>query len=92
LDNGQHILIGAYRDTLALLKTVGVETDASLYRLPLQLQDIRGQGLSLPTLPAPLNLLVGVAMAHGWSWADKLSLLRQATQWQSQDFTLREPT
>ncbi len=86
LDNGQHILIGAYRDTLALLKTVGVETDASLYRLPLQLQDIRGQGLSLPTLPAPLNLLVGVAMARGWSWADKLSLMRQATQWQARGF------
>ena len=86
LDNGQHILIGAYRDTLQLLHTVGVDTEATLLRLPLQLQDIHGQGLALPALPAPLNLLVGVGIARGWSWADKFSLLRQATQWQTQGF------
>ena len=92
LDNGQHILIGAYRDTLQLLKTVGVDTDASLYRLPLQLQSVSGEGLSLPALPAPLNLLVGVCMARGWSWSDKLSLLRQATQWQTQGFACEAHT
>ena len=32
LDNGQHILIGAYRDTLQLLHTVGVDTEATLLR------------------------------------------------------------
>ncbi len=86
LDNGQHILIGAYRDTLRLLHTLGVDTEAALLRLPLQLQDIHGQGLALPALPAPLNLLVGVCSARGWSWADKFSLLRQATGWQTQGF------
>ena len=86
LDNGQHILIGAYRDTLQLLHMVGVDTEATLLRLPLQLQDIHGQGLALPALPAPLNLLMGVGIARGWSWADKFSLLRQATQWQTQGF------
>ena len=86
LDNGQHILIGAYRDTLQLLQTVGVDTEATLLRLPLHLKRVDGQGLSLPSLPAPLNLLVGVCMARGWSWADKFSLLRQATGWQTQGF------
>ena len=86
LDNGQHILIGAYRDTLQLLQTVGVDTEAALLRLPLQLRNSHDQGLSLAALPAPLNLLVGVLMARGWSWPDKLSLLRQATRWQTQGF------
>jgi len=86
LDNGQHILIGAYRDTLQLLHMVGVDTEATLLRLPLNLKRVDGQGLSLPALPAPLNLLVGVCTARGWSWADKFSLLRQATGWQTQSF------
>jgi squalene-associated FAD-dependent desaturase len=86
LDNGQHILIGAYRDTLQLLQTVGVATEATLLRLPLHLKRGDGQGLALASLPAPLNLLVGVSMARGWSWSDKLSLLRVATRWQTQGF------
>ena len=86
LDNGQHILIGAYRDTLQLLQTVGVDTEATLLRLPLHLKRPDGQGLSLPSLPAPLNLLMGVCMARGWSWSDKYSLLRQSTGWQTQGF------
>ncbi len=90
LDNGQHILIGAYRDTLQLLETVGVDTDASLYRLPLHLKRCDGQGLSLPSLPAPLNLLMGVCMASAWSWSDKYSLLRQSTGWQTQGFVCDE--
>ena len=32
LDNGQHILIGAYRDTLSLMRTLGVDPDAALLR------------------------------------------------------------
>jgi hydroxysqualene dehydroxylase len=40
----------------------------------------------LPAWPAPLNLLAGVAMARGWSWADKLSLIRQALKWQGLGF------
>jgi len=86
LDNGQHIFIGAYRDTLHLLKTVGVDTQTALLRMPLQLQNIDGEGLALPRLPAPLNLLIGVGMAKGWSWGDKFKLLRVAGQWQRQGF------
>ena len=34
LDNGQHILLGAYRSTLALMKQVGVDPASALMRLP----------------------------------------------------------
>ena len=86
LDNGQHILIGAYRDTLQLLTTVGVATQDSLWRMPLHLHNLAGHGVSLPQLPAPWNLLAGILSAQGWSWADKFSILRAATLWQRQGF------
>ena len=38
LDNGQHILLGAYRETLQLMRTVGVNPDDVLLRLPLDLR------------------------------------------------------
>ena len=37
LDNGQHILIGAYHQSLRMMKTVGVQEAAALWRLPLYL-------------------------------------------------------
>src|SRR5690349_12679304 len=37
LDNGQHILLGAYSETLRLLNLAGVDQNQALLRLPLQL-------------------------------------------------------
>jgi squalene-associated FAD-dependent desaturase len=86
LDNGQHILIGAYTECLKLMRTVGVNTDTALLRLPLTLQFPDGQGLKLPNWPSPLDVLVGIVSARGWSAADKWSLLRTAARWQMQGF------
>ncbi|WP_326539915.1 FAD-dependent oxidoreductase, partial [Pseudorhodoferax sp.] len=82
LDNGQHILIGAYAESLRLMRLVGVDADTALLRLPLTLQFPDGQGLQLPDLPPPLDALLGIARAQGWGWRDKLALLRTATAWQ----------
>ena len=38
LDNGQHILIGAYTETLGLMRPVGADPGALLARLPLELR------------------------------------------------------
>ena len=78
LDNGQHILIGAYTATLKLMRDVGVDVDSVLLRLPLSLRFADGGGLKLPRLPAPLDLLAGIFTARGWTWRDKSSLLRTA--------------
>ncbi|RYY89869.1 MAG: FAD-binding protein [Comamonadaceae bacterium] len=86
LDNGQHILIGAYSETLRLMQRVGVDPDAALLRLPLALVFPDGQGLRLPKLPAPFDALVGIVGAQGWSWRDKLGLLRVASGWQRAGF------
>jgi protoporphyrinogen oxidase len=48
LDNGQHALIGAYHDTLTLMRTVGLDPDRLLRRIPLDLSFADGQGLTLP--------------------------------------------
>jgi len=82
LDNGQHILLGAYRESLRLMRMVGLEPSKLLLRLPLQMRyPSKGDGMDLlaPRLPAPLHLLLGVLRAKGLSLADKLSLARFAT-------------
>jgi hydroxysqualene dehydroxylase len=91
VDNGQHILIGAYTDTLRLLALVGVDAETALLRVPLTLTDPKGHGLRLPHWPGlphwltsrvPLAVLGGVLAANGWHWSDKLSLLATAARWQ----------
>jgi hydroxysqualene dehydroxylase len=90
LDNGQHILIGAYAETLKLMTDLGVDMKAALLRLPLTLQFPDGSGLKLPSLalplPAPLDAFAGILTARGWAWADKLSLLKVAIGWQRNQF------
>jgi len=91
LDNGQHVLIGAYRDTLALMRTVGLNPEALLQRIALDVRFANGQGLSLPNWPLPLNLLAGVGRAQGWTLKDKASLIQAAWRWQRDGFEC-EPT
>ncbi len=81
LDNGQHILIGAYTETLRLMRLAGVDPDQALLRLPLTLLFPDGAGLRLPRWPAPLDALGGIVGARGWGPRDKLSLLRAALRW-----------
>lgn len=87
LDNGQHILIGAYQQCLQLMKTVGIEADKALWRLPLQIIKADGTGLHLKNWPFPLNLLWGIASAKAWRLKDKTSLFKKAFEWQLQNFT-----
>lgn len=86
LDNGQHVLIGAYSECLRLMRLVGVVPETALLRLPLNLQLPNGQGLKFPDWPAPLDALAGIASAKGWTWRDKMGLLRHAIQWQRAHF------
>ena len=86
LDNGQHILIGAYSETLKLMAELGIDVSASFLRMPLTMQFPEGNGLVLPQLPAPFDALVGILRARGWSIADKWSLLKAATLWQLRQF------
>lgn len=86
LDNGQHILIGAYSACLQLMRELGVHEHPHLLRLPLQLRFADGCGLQLPNLPPPWDALVGIVRASGWPWAAKWALLRRAALWRLQGF------
>ena len=81
LDNGQHILIGAYSETLGLMSDLGVDEASSFLRLPLTMLFPDGNGLTLPDWPAPLDAVAGILSARGWPLADKLSLLKVALGW-----------
>ena len=87
LDNGQHILIGAYTETLALMRLVGIQPDEVLLNLPMTLQFPDGLGLQFTAWPTPLDALGGILQASGWSLADKWSLLRAALGWKIKGFT-----
>jgi squalene-associated FAD-dependent desaturase len=86
LDNGQHILVGAYLETLRMMEAVGVDPAAVLLRMPLTLRFPDGGGLALPQWPAPLDAVWGIARAKGWSVRDKLSLVRASLAWRSAGF------
>ena len=89
LDNGQHILIGAYRETLRLMEKVGRNPEELLHRLPLELNHPAGGFLlKLPRLPAPFNLALGLLRAKGLSLREKLSAARFMRSLQSAGYRL----
>lgn len=81
LDNGQHILIGAYRRTLALMRLVGVDVEEALHRRPLALVFADGTGLRLPKGLAPIAFTRAVLAAEHWPLRERLGLLATATTW-----------
>ena len=86
LDNGQHILIGAYRATLELMQLVGADAGRLLRRMPLALCGPDGRGLRLPA-GTPVPAFARAVLAHpDWRWGDKLALLRHATGWMLRRF------
>jgi len=86
LDNGQHILIGAYRATLELMALVGADATVLLHRMPLTLRFPDASGLRLSD-GAPLPAFVaGVLRCRGWGWRDKLALLWTAALWAARGF------
>lgn len=86
LDNGQHILLGAYRETLALLSNVGITESEAFLRMPLH---IRMQSTadkpefllkSEHLLPAPFNLLFGLFGCEGLTINERTSAIKFMAQ------------
>lgn len=76
LDNGQHLLLGCYRQTLRMIEKVGGNPEKDFLRLPLQL-DLHGEfSLKTPRLPAPLHLLVALLTAQGLTFGERLNAAR----------------
>lgn len=90
LDNGQHILLGAYTESMRLMRSAGIALDDVLMRLPLQMRYPDGSGMQFvaPRLPAPLHMLAGLLRAKGLDGADKMALARFSTTARWMDWKL----
>ncbi len=73
LDNGQHLLLGAYRDTLDLMRQVGVPHARVLVPTPFCVSYPDGWRLAATRAPAPWHIAVGLLRARrirlGERWA-----------------------
>lgn len=93
LDNGQHIMLGAYDASLGLLRKVGIDPRQALLRLPLQMRYPPGQGLMdfvAPRLPAPLHMLAALLRAKGLDRDDRMALARFSTSARWMDWQLNK--
>ncbi len=82
VDNGQHVLLGCYRDTLAFLREIGAEDNIRVQpSLAVTMIDRDGvkSRLDCSFLPPPLNFVAGIFDWDALGWPDRLSLLRMAT-------------
>ncbi len=78
LDNGQHILAGAYTELLRLMRLIGV-TDAALRRVPLKLSippDFLLCTSRSRLIPQSLQMAWALLTANGLSIADKIAAMR----------------
>jgi zeta-carotene desaturase len=79
VDNGQHLMMGCYRSTLRFLTTIGALSAVTIQKnLSVAFQHSeRGLfRLQAVSLPAPLNVLVGLLRLKSLTFLQRLSLLR----------------
>ena len=88
LDNGQHILIGAYSELFRTMRAVGVPADA-LLRLPLEVKYARNFEFRSLRLPAPLGLLGGLLLAKGVPFGERLGAVRFMSAMRKRRFVLK---
>ncbi len=75
LDNGQHVLIGAYTELFRLMRLVGVPQDA-LLRLPLEVRYAKDFSFRAFWFPAPFGLLAGLLAARGVPFSERIGAVR----------------
>lgn len=75
LDNGLHILSGAYTESLRLIRAVNPQPDQLLLRIPLAWHMHGEFDLTAPRLPAPLHLLAALLGARGAGLDERLRVL-----------------
>jgi hydroxysqualene dehydroxylase len=81
LDNGQHIMIGAYTETLALMRAVGVDVLRAFVRTPLRITYPEGAGLQLRSGSPALAFAAAVLRMRSWRWHERFALLTAASGW-----------
>lgn len=89
LDNGQHILVGAYQQLFGLMRKVGVPSEA-LLRVPLEIRYAKGFAFRALWLPAPWGVLAGLMLARGVTLSERVGALRFMSAMRKTGFRLHE--
>ena len=89
LDNGQHVLIGAYSELFGLMRVVGVPEQAVL-RVPLEIRYFDGFHFRALWLPYPFGLLGGLLLARGVPFGERVGAARFMAAMQRSGFKLQE--
>jgi squalene-associated FAD-dependent desaturase len=78
VDNGQHLLMGCYHETLDFLTKVGTASQLDFQKnLRISFaEEGRLHSLNCPNLPAPLHLAFGLLNFKGLKWSDKKQMLQ----------------
>ncbi len=92
LDNGLHILVGAYRETLRLIAQVHPAPADALLRFPLEWYVHQHLHLRAPRLPAPLHLAAALFTAKGASFGECWAAVRMMRALQGAKFSLPRDT
>jgi squalene-associated FAD-dependent desaturase len=90
LDNGQHIVVGAYRQTLALLEQVGIDCGRAFERTPLSLIGTSGFAMTAARLPAPWHLLLALITASKMNAGERWAVVRFLSKAKRIGWTLPE--
>ncbi|HVZ80004.1 MAG TPA: hydroxysqualene dehydroxylase HpnE [bacterium] len=91
VDNGPHLLMGCYEETLKLLERLG-EKNPFLWIDPLRLTwfEKGGQVLKLncAPLPAPLHLAWGFLTSNAFPWGEKVAMAKALQRFSRKPFSL----
>jgi len=88
VDNGQHILSGAYRDLLGLMRSIGLSPDDALLRLPLHLRIVPGFSFEKAQARPPWDMALGLLKAKGLGPVAAFRMVRFLAAMQKRDFRL----
>lgn len=91
LDNGQHLVIGAYKTLRSILRELNLQESELFKIMPMQLivHSTKTLRLKLAKLPVPLNFGIGLLLARQIPWRDKLHIIKFISELQKIDYHLR---
>lgn len=79
IDNGQHLMVGAYHETLSLLERIGSKHKVRLMqptRVPLYDAQMQRAEFCLDKMPPPLGLLKALIGLGSFSWLEKWRFIK----------------
>jgi len=92
VDNGQHILLGAYTSILGMLETLNIPENKVFKRIPAFMEIMKSANkavtLKTPPLPAPFHLLSGLLRFKGLRMAHRVRILRALARMKRKRFTV----